>query len=59
MYKQTRVTIDREALKDVLREMGMADESEARLAKIEAILTRDYGPLMQKLDELPRHRTKS
>lgn len=54
-YKETKITIPRESIKEVLQEMGLPhtdEETNKRLAELEKALTRDYTALMKRMDEL-------
>lgn len=54
-YKETKFTIPRESIKEVLREMGLAqseEETNKRLGELEKALTRDYSALMKRMDEM-------
>lgn len=53
MWKETKtsVEVDRETLKEILKDMGMTD----RLGDLEKALTRDYSALMKRMDEIRRN----
>lgn len=53
-YKETKVTIPREAIKEVLQEMGyLKGPSDEQLKDaLRQALTRDYTALMKRMDEL-------
>lgn len=49
---KTTITVNREALKEVLKEMGYPDLKGDKVAEVETALTRDYSALMKRIDEI-------